>query len=271
MTIGGFSGGPQDRTWVQVDGELEKSRAERGAPASTTAGHRRRHAIPPVPGRPCRALDRSGSIRCRSCCCTTTTTMATGSASTARSTTSAGSCADIPVDRRCCAGYAGRGRNAGVPPGAFDQHRRRCCAAPLPDRPAAHARALARRRQRPGALSTPGRPALRGGGDAERAASGLQPAPRRGAVPRGRGTQVALPAGAEGGHLRAIHHELPPADQRCGSRPIVPDDRSGAARCCAGRLAAAAYRPDLGRSGRRRRRSSAGRPARPAARVGIRR
>ena len=30
VTIGGFSGAPLDRTWSQVDRELEKSRAERG-------------------------------------------------------------------------------------------------------------------------------------------------------------------------------------------------------------------------------------------------
>jgi len=35
VTIGGFSGAPQDRTWKQVDRELEKSRVERGAAAAT--------------------------------------------------------------------------------------------------------------------------------------------------------------------------------------------------------------------------------------------
>jgi predicted heme/steroid binding protein len=37
VTIGGFSGAPQDRTWIQVDGELERSQRERGAvvPMST--------------------------------------------------------------------------------------------------------------------------------------------------------------------------------------------------------------------------------------------
>ena len=36
MTIGGFSGALQDRTWTQVDRELEKSQAERGSSSLTT-------------------------------------------------------------------------------------------------------------------------------------------------------------------------------------------------------------------------------------------
>jgi hypothetical protein len=37
VTIGGFSGALQDRTWTQVDRELERSRAERGAATAAVA------------------------------------------------------------------------------------------------------------------------------------------------------------------------------------------------------------------------------------------
>ena len=42
VTIGGFAGALQDRTWTQVDHELEKSQRERGAESATSA-----RAVPP--------------------------------------------------------------------------------------------------------------------------------------------------------------------------------------------------------------------------------
>jgi cytochrome b involved in lipid metabolism len=59
LTIGGFSGPPQARTWNKVDTELTESRAERLLPGSTPSGRRqrpaqadpRRHDVAAGPGR----------------------------------------------------------------------------------------------------------------------------------------------------------------------------------------------------------------------------